>query len=160
MQGRKKTRQEAAVAEGMHRLHPERQQEIVPVTDSRPEPPLLVQADELCVALWNETCDVLQSMRFLVAEDKQVLESDVLNYRELLVCAEEMRNSGQTCPTANGSKPSGASQNWGRLMGLHIKLLNELGLTPSARARLAPPKNRSSQEDNSVGNLLKKLGNG
>ena len=83
--GRKKTRQETAVAEGMDRLHPERQREIVPVTDDRPEPPLLVQADELCVALWNETCDVLQSMRFLVAEDKQVLESYVLNYRELLV---------------------------------------------------------------------------
>ena len=156
----KKIRQEAAIANGVNRLNPERHREIVPVTDERPQPPLLVQADELCVALWNETCDVLQSMRFLVAEDKQILESYVLNYRELLVCAEELRNGGQTSPTQNGTKPSGASQNWGRLMSLHIKLLNELGLTPSARARLAPPKNRSSQEDNSVGNLLKKLGNG
>jgi P27 family predicted phage terminase small subunit len=155
-----KIRQEAAVATGVNRLQPERQREIVPVTDERPQPPLLVQADELCLTLWNETCDVLQSMRFLVSEDKQILESYVLNYRELLVCAEELRSGGQTSPTANGTKPSGASQNWGKLMSLHVKLLNELGLTPAARARLAPPKNRSSKEESSVGNLLKKLGNG
>ena len=160
MGGSKPLRQEYQQREGTNRLHPERRKEIVPTTDKRPEPPLLVQSDDLCLALWNETCDMLQSMRFLVAEDRQVLEAYVLNYRELLVCADEMRQHGATAESLTGSKSTGAAQNWSKFMSLHLKLLNELGLTPAARAKLAPPENRSKKENNAVGKLIKKLGNG
>ncbi len=159
--GPKPKRQEIKKNNGSDRVNPSRAKELVPVTDKRPEGPILIQSDELSLSLWNETCDVLQSMRFLCAEDKQVIEGYVLNYRELLLCAEEMHKYGNTSNSGDGgTRPSGASVNWTRLMGLHLKLLQELGLTPASRARLAAPASRSKDEKNDVGKLLKKLSNG
>lgn len=159
--GPKPKRQEITKHNGSETNRPSRAKELVPVTDKRPEPPIIVQGDELTLALWNETCDALQGMRFLCAEDKQLIESYVLNYRELILCAEEMHKCGNISATNDGgTRPSGASVNWARLMGLHLKLLQELGLTPSARARLAAPASRSKSEKTDVGNLLKKLSGG
>ena len=141
VRGRKPKRQELATRDGSWNAHPEREKEVVPTTCERPSAPLLVQADELTLALWDETCDILQSMRLLVAEDKPLIEAYVLNYAD------------------NGNlKASGSATNYARYIQAHQKLLSELGLTPSSRARLASPVDRSASESNPVGDLLKKLG--
>ncbi len=140
-------------------MHPERAREVVPTTSERPSAPLLVQADELALALWAETCDMLQSMRMICKEDKPLLEAYVLNYVLFLRCVQDIHKNGDTYVADNGNlKASGSATNYARYIQSHHKLLAELGLTPSSRARLASPVDRSSSEDNPVGDLLRKLG--
>lgn len=156
--GRKPKRQELSELDGSWSTHPERAREVVPTTSERPEPPLLVQTDELSLALWHETCDMLQSMRFLVKEDKPLIEAYILNYSLLLRCIQDIQKQGDTYIAENGNvKASGTATNYARYIQTHQKLLSELGLTPASRARLASPLDRSSSEENSVGQLLKKL---
>jgi P27 family predicted phage terminase small subunit len=159
VRGRKPKRQELATRDGSWNTHPEREKEVVPTTCERPSPPLLVQADELTLALWDETCDILQSMRLLVAEDKPLIEAYVLNYALFLRCVQDIQKNGDTYVADNGNlKASGSATNYARYIQAHQKLLSELGLTPSSRARLASPVDRSASESNPVGDLLKKLG--
>ena len=161
MKGRKPKRQELRAVDGTDRANPERAKEIVPVRDDRPEPTAIVKSNDLTLALWHETCDTLQNMKFLCLEDAPLIEAYVLNYTLLLGCIQSMFKDGDTSITRDGgSKASGAATNYGRYSATHIKLLQELGLTPVARQRLAPPQSRSKEEDNPVGNLLKKLGGG
>lgn len=161
VRGRKPLRQELKQVDGSSRVRPDRAKELVATRDETPEPSLIIQADELSLALWHETIDLLQNMKFLCLEDKPLIESYVLNYTLLLKCVQDMQQNGDTSITRDGgSKASGAATNYGRYASTHIKLLQELGLTPSARSRLAPPQTRNKDEDNPVGALLKKLSGG
>lgn len=157
----KPKRQELAQIDGTHKDNPARRKAIVPVRDKRPEPSLLVQADELSLSLWHETCDTLDFMGFLKYEDGPIIEAYILNYGLLLRCIQDLHKNGDTTVTRDGgTKASGAATNYGRYIQTHTKLLSELGLTPSARTRLAPPESRSKDEQNPVGDLLKKLAGG
>ena len=134
---------------------------MVPTTSERPETPLLVQSDELTLALWEETCDTLGSMGMLVKEDKPLIEAYVMNYALFLRCVQDIQKNGDTYVADNGNlKASGTATNYARYIQVHQKLLSELGLTPSSRARLASPKSRTASERSPVGDLLKKLGSG
>lgn len=155
----KHKRQELAQIDGTHKDNPARRKSVVPVRDKRPEPSLLVQGDELTLALWHETCDTLSFMGFLKYEDAPTIEAYVLNYGLLLRCIQEIHKNGDTTITRDGgSKASGAATNYGRYVQTHIRLLSELGLTPSSRTKLAPPESRNNSEDSAVGDLLRKLG--
>ena len=157
----KPKRQEIAAVDGTHKNNPNRKKAIVPTRSERPDPSLLIQGDELALAIWHETCDQLSFMGFLTLEDKPILESYTLNYALLLRCIQSLVKDGDTDVTREGgTRASGHATNYQRYMQTHIKLLSELGLTPSARVKLAPPESRSSQEDNPVGDLLKKLAGG
>lgn len=161
MKGRKPKRQELRAVDGSDRANPERAKEIVPVRDDRPSPTAIVRANPLALALWEETCDTLQNMKFLCLEDAPVLEAYVLNYTLLLNCIQSMFKEGDTSTTRDGgTKASGSATNYGRYSATHIRLLTELGLTPVARQRLAPPQSRNKDESNPVGDLLKKLSGG
>lgn len=157
----KPKRQELAQIDGTHKDNPARRKAIVPVRDKRPEPSLLVQADELSLSLWHETCDTLDFMGFLKYEDGPTIEAYILNYGLLLRCIQDLHKNGDTTVTRDGgTKASGAATNYGRYIQTHIRLLSELGLTPSARTKLAPPESRSKEEQSPVGELLKKLAGG
>lgn len=157
----KHKRQEIAAVDGTHKNNPNRKKAIVPTRSERPDPTLIIQGDELSLALWHETCDQLSFMGFLTLEDKPIIESYVLNYSLLLRCTQELMKAGDTDTTREGgTRASGNATNYQRYMQTHIKLLNELGLTPSARVKLAPPESRSKDENNPVGDLLKKLAGG
>ena len=161
MGGQKKRRQEVSVRNGSWNGKPHRKREIVPVRDGRPDAPLLVSGDELAMALWDETCDLLQGMRFLCLEDKPILEAYVLNYALLLRCIQDIQKNGDTYTNKDGGvKASGNATNYARFIQTHKRLLGELGLTPSSRASLAAPSNRKPGDDSKVGSLLEKLGGG
>ena len=159
VRGRKPKRQELKEVDGSWSTHPGREREIVPVRDGIPEPSILVQSDELSLELWNETCELLQSMRFICKEDKPLIEAYCVNYSLYLRCTQNIIKEGDIYVSSDGNvKSNGYATNVARYAALHLKYMSELGLTPSARARLASPKDRSAEEDNPVGDLLKKLG--
>ncbi len=130
----------------------------LPTVLGRPSPSILVQADELSLAIYNETCDILQDMGILTQQDGIMIEAFSLNYRELALCFKEMQANGIESETQRGSgKSTVHTTNAHKFMATHIKLMGELGLTPSARLRMVPPE-RKTDSGSPVDDLLKKLG--
>ncbi len=130
----------------------------LPSVLGRPSPSILVQSDELSLAIYNETCDILQVMGILSEQDGIMLEAFALNYRELALCIKDMQANGIEAETQRGNgKSSVHTTNYHKFMATHLKLMSELGLTPSARLRLVPPE-RNADSGSPVDALLKKLG--
>ena len=130
----------------------------LPTVEGRPSPSILVQADELSLSIYNETCDTLHSMGILTEQDGIMIESFALNYRELALCIKNMQQDGIEVESQRGSgKSSVFAVNYHRFMATHMKFLQELGLTPAARLRMVSP-DRKESEGSAVDSLLKKLG--
>ena len=130
----------------------------LPTVLGRPTPSILVQADELSLAIYNETCDTLQTLGILTEQDGIMIESFALNYRELALCIKDMQQNGIEAETQRGNgKSSVHTTNYHKFMATHLKLMGELGLTPSARLRMVPPE-RKADSGSPVDDLLKKLG--
>ena len=130
----------------------------LPTVLGRPSPSILVQSDELSLAIYNETCDILQTMGILTEQDGVLLEAFSLNYRELALCIKEMQANGIEAETQRGSgKSTVHATNYHKFLSVHLKMIGELGLTPSARLRMVPPE-RKADSGSPVDDLLKKLG--
>ena len=130
----------------------------LPTVLGRPSPSILVQSDDLSLAIYQETCDILQTMGVLTEQDGIMLEAFALNYRELALCIKDMQKNGIEAETQRGNgKSSVHTTNYHRFMATHLKLIGELGLTPSARMRMIPPE-RKADSASPVDILLKKLG--
>ena len=144
--------------EGAFRCGKTRKPAELPTVLGRPSPSILVQADDLSLAIYNETCDTLQTLGILTEQDGIMIESFALNYRELALCIKDMQTNGIESETQRGSgKSTVYTTNYHRFMATHLKLMSELGLTPSARLRMAPPE-RKSDSGSPVDELLRKLG--
>ena len=124
----------------------------------RPEPTLLVSADDLTVAIWNETCDILDSMSILSKSDKFLLEAYCLNVRELYLLTQRIQKNGHAQISDDGSKKTDPDVvSYHKCMATHIKLMGELALTPQSRLRMVAPEAGNASADK-VGDLMKKLG--
>ena len=145
-------------AEGAYLGGKTRKPEELPTVLGRPLPSILVQADDLSLAIYNETCDILQTLGILTQQDGIMIEAFALNYRELALCFKDMQKNGIESETQRGSgKSTVHTTNSHKFMATHIKLMGELGLTPSARLRMIPPE-RKADSASPVDVLLKKLG--
>ena len=155
---RRPKNQKISAADGTFKKHPDREKEIIPVDSERPSPPLIVREDPICLAIWDETVDCVESMGLICTQDRDLLTAYVLNYRQLLICVKDIQDNGDTAITRDGGiRASGAATNYARYYQLHLKMMSELGLTPAARASLAPPKQRGEDDDSAVADLLKRL---
>ncbi len=131
---------------------------VLPVVLGRPLASIIVQSDELAMSIFDEACDSLQSMGILCVEDSFLLNAYALNYRELVLCYQAMHKEGIEAETQRGGgKSSVYTSNSHKFLASHLRMMSELGLTPSARARMASPE-RKEDSNNPVDNLLKKLG--
>jgi len=144
--------------EGAYRGGKSKKPDELPTVLGRPSPSILVQSDDLSLAIYNETCDILQTMGVLTQQDGIMIEAFALNYRELALCIKDMQKNGIEAETQRGNgKSSVHTTNYHRFMATHLKLIGELGLTPSARLRMMPPE-RKGDSASPVDALLKKLG--
>lgn len=145
-------------SEGAYRSGKTKKPSELPTVLGRPTPSILVQADDLSLAIYNETCDILQTLGILTQQDGILIESFALNYRELALCIKDMQKNGIESETQRGSgKSSVHTVNYHKLISHHLKMMGELGLTPSARLRMVPPE-RKADSGSPVDSLLKKLG--
>lgn len=156
--GRKRLNPKLREAEGAYRKDPgERPVDTLNEIAGRPEPSeLTVQSDELTLALHEQVCDTLEKMGILFTADKILLEAFVCNWRELIRCQLQLRREEFSYTNEKG----GQSKNptlaaYSILMANHLKMMSELGLTPSARARLVAPIERGENE--SISKILKDL---
>ena len=121
-----------------------------------PDPPEIILNDKDAHAVWSETVDVLRSCNILSKTDTHLLTTYCLTYSEWLKVSKHVSNFGHA--DENG-KTSPQSVAFFKLSAQHHKLMNELGLSPAARARLSVAKNDSAdkEEEASIASLLKSM---
>lgn len=158
--GRRPKRQEITEANGSARANPAQAKAHVPVTKEIPLPTEAVQQCEKATAYWHKITEQLALMGFICKEDEHVLEQLCLNYVLLMSTYEQIRRHGDSDLTAAGAvKSNGYHINYKNYQAIHSKLLDQLGLTPTGRASLAPPL-KHVQENDPVNDLLSKLASG
>ena len=159
--GRPKSNPTLLEASGAYEKNPSRRPDesiAIKAIVGRPDPSILVQADELTLSIFNETCDVLDSMSILNTSDRFLIEAYCLNARELFYLSKLIQDNGHGQLKEDGTRvtcPNVVS--WHKSMGTHIKLMNELGLTPQARLRMTAPTVENASTDK-VTDLMNKLG--
>ena len=158
--GRPKSNPALLESEGYYRKHPDRRPdgETIKAIVGRPEPTLLVSSDDLTKTIWDETCDILDSMSILNTSDKFLIEAYCLNMRELYFLTQRIQKSGHSQISDDGTRKTDPDVvSYHKCMGTHIKLMGELGLTPQSRLRMVAPDADNASSDK-VGDLMKKLG--
>lgn len=138
--GRKPKNPKLLEKEGAYRANPSRKpaRELT-VIEGTPEPTVLIMTSNVMIDLWNQTCELLSSLEIINKTDKLLLETFVVNYAMVLDLSGKVMQSGHAQATSTGQKRSPDSQALQAHTDRHIKLMAELGLTPSARARFADP---------------------
>lgn len=120
---------------GSYKNNPARRPNNIIKADERaPEPPSIIAKDKTSLRIWEETCEVLADAKILSKTDTHLLTRYVLTYTEWLKVGAYIQKHGHS--DENG-KTSPQSVAFFKLSTEHSKLIGELGLTPSSRARLS-----------------------
>ena len=154
--GRKPRAIEVTEANGGFKKNPSRRPSNVIKSDSRdPSPPGFITNDIEALRVWNETVDVLKSANILSKTDEALLSAYCSTYSEWIKCHNHISQHGHS---DDNGKTSPESVAYFKLSAQHIKLLSELGLSPSSRARLSVATSAEDKEDEvSIASLLKSM---
>ena len=118
-----------------------------------PSVPDFVEADPEALKVWNETVDVLKDCGILTKTDTHLLTAYVLTYSEWKKCIIHISANGHK--DENG-KTSPESVALFKLAASHQKLLSEIGLSPSSRARLSVATSEERKEETtSLASIIK-----
>ena len=102
--------------------------------------PSMVKADPVAAEEWKALCGWLADMKILAKSDRSLMVSYVTTYSEWLKAYQYIQKNGVSCPTAAGSVTTAPeAHHYHKLSDRLLKLLVELGLTPSARSRIKAP---------------------
>jgi len=146
-------------AEGAYRKDPQlRPTHLIEVAEGTPEPTLLISGCELSKKIWDETVATLTEIDLINKTDRFLLEAFCLNLRELYSLTSIIQVNGHYQQDENGRKTDPVVVSYHKVMATHIKLLNELGLTPQARLRMIGPSEK--KDDTGVADLMKRLSGG
>jgi P27 family predicted phage terminase small subunit len=134
--GRKPRAIEVQEASGAFAKDPQRRPKNVIKADSaNPEPPDLIKNDKTALAVWRETTDILAACNILSRTDSALLTSYCIVYSEWTKCAEYIQKHGHRDPETGKTSPESLA--FFKYASEHNKLIGELGLSPSSRARLS-----------------------
>ena len=156
VKGRKPRAVEVQEASGAFIKDPQRRPKSIVKADAKaPEMPKVISNDKVAKEVWLETCEVLRESGILSKTDTHLLTHYVLTYAEWVKCAEHIQRHGHE--DENG-KTSPQSTAYFKLAAQHTKLLPELGLSPSSRARLSVAGVvDEKEEEESMLSLIKSL---
>jgi P27 family predicted phage terminase small subunit len=110
----------------------------------RPEPPAWITGDGLTE--WHRVCDEMEAMGTLATADLAVLAAYARAWQDLCTAARELDRRPLTETTSNGNtviSPMLGAKN--RATDLLIKLVQQLGLSPSSRARVQGGKSETQK---------------
>jgi|DEB0MinimDraft_4_1074332.scaffolds.fasta_scaffold124180_2 P27 family predicted phage terminase small subunit len=135
VKGRKPRAVEVSEASGAWKKNPSRRpNNIIKGDPELPSPPAFVKKDKIAMACWSETVDILQNTGILSRTDSHLLARYAITYAEWQRCAMYIQKFGHR---DDNGKTSSESTAFFKLATEHTKLVAELGLTPSSRARLS-----------------------
>ena len=154
--GRKPLATDVAEANGSYKKNPARRptHKIIGQCGT-PVKPDFVEIDETANAVWDETVSVLKDCNILSQTDTHLLTNYVVTYSEWKKAAIHVAKYGHE---NDDGKTSTQSMTFHKLADRHLKLLGELGLSPSSRARLSVAKSSDSKEEEaSIASILKAM---
>ena len=132
MRGQKPLATAVKEANGTFVKNPKRRNKREPkAKPGKPKRPTSLAGDTIAIKKWNHVCKILAELNVLTKTDVEVIESYCLNESQMVASAEQMKIDGF------GTRMNSSMSQWNRCMDRRIKLLAELGLTPSARSRLS-----------------------
>ena len=136
--GRKPRASAVAEAEGAYKKHPERRNHDEPTPAvGRPPIPASVEEDPVAKDCWNRVCDELQAMRVLTKADVFLLEQYATNYSQWRFLSQMVRDGNCRDLGAKGNVvTSPEAQQVHKYADRLLRILVELGLTPSARTKI------------------------
>ncbi len=154
MRGRKPTNPKLLEAAGSYKSNPSRQPaEEIAVRAGVPTATPLVQTSEVALAIWDNVVDLLVEMEIANGTDIYLIEQFVLNYMNMLHLQKSLMDEGFAIDDGKESiKKHPSTSTLTAAQTLHVKLLSEMGLTPSARARMATPT--GNKADDPIAKLL------
>lgn len=147
---------EVAEANGSYKKNPNRR----PHTSIKggqgvPVKPDFIELDETASAVWDETVSVLKECNILTETDTHLLTSYVSCYSEWKKAYLHVAKHGHE---NEDGKTSAQSMTFHKLADRHLKLLGELGLSPSSRARLSVAiSTEEKQQGTSLASIIKEL---
>lgn len=123
---------------GTFAANPQRRNHEEPqVIHDRPAASEIVQSNERALAKWNHACDLLETMKILSTADHDMLEQYCLIYARLIECEMDMASEDVLLVGAKGNMVRNPRLVViAKLQDQQLKLLREMGLTPSARSAL------------------------
>ena len=138
MRGRKPLPTATKEASGAYTKDPQRRNQSEPTaTVGFPDVPPSVASDSVARECWDRTTKTLDDMGILTVADYAILEAYCSSYSQWKWLSEVVREGNCATITGSGSLVSSPeSQQVHKYADRMIKLLVELGLTPSARSRL------------------------
>jgi P27 family predicted phage terminase small subunit len=160
MRGRKPKATAEKEASGAYRKNPQRRNKTEPKpVRGRPVKPEHVESCEVASAQWDELCSTLDAMNILTVADKSLLALYCQTYSEWSKLQHHVRENGCTIfnDKGNASQSAEAIQVH-RYADRLLKMMSELGLTPSSRSRIKTPE--QTEDEDPMAELLSRIGRG
>lgn len=157
VRGRKPKPTAVKEASGALRKNPQRRNRREPKPPAGAPPmPSIVAADPAAKTEWMELCGWLADMGTLAKADRSLMAIYCTTFSEWVKYMEHVREHGVCVATANGGVTTAPeAHQYNKLSDRMLKLLTELGLTPSARSRIRTPE--QNDEEDPFQNLLERF---
>lgn len=126
-------------------------------SSSHPKKPLIISECEVASNIWDQTCSALDELGILSSSDTFIIEMYCTSYAEYLKLTRVIREQGYTSKGSYGTditNPNGVA--WDKAKASTLRFMSQLGLTPSARAKLDTPKKEDDISD--ADKMCKELG--
>lgn len=145
-------------ANGSYKINPSRKNKEEPVAPAgRPDIPESVACNEVAFGAWNRISAILEQMRVLTQADQFVLEQYANDYAQWYSLNKMVANGACSTVSKYGAQLMPEASQLHAYANRMLKILTELGLTPSSRTKL---KAAAPMEDDPFMEWMKGVGRG
>ena len=146
VRGRKPLASAIKEASGAHAKNPNRRNPDEPEAKRGwPAAPEHVQLDAVAMECWTNVCTTLDELEILTVADQSLLALYCSTYSQWMWLAEAVRDGNCSMRDGKGAlKSSPEAQHVHKYADRLLKMMSELGLTPSARSRLHVKKDEKT----------------
>ena len=154
VRGRKPLPTAVKEASGAFKKDPARRNENEPQSKAGiPPMPESLYGDEVAIRCWESVCRTLDDMGVMTLADVSVMELYCITYSQWRFLAEFVKGGNCSTITKNGTSTSPEANQVHKYSATLMKLMAELGLTPSSRSRIHAV---AKEEDDPFTDFLKR----